>query len=179
MVEFVTAASTGGSLTGVTVRLKLVLEMAMPSLTAIATVVVPDRFGAGVSVTVRVLPLPPKTMLVFARRFVLDDNPDRESELAAVSRSPMTNGVAGVGVSSAVVSGLIEEIVGKALMENATEELLLVLLWSIAVVVADIVLVKLPGPVAEQVNVSSAEPPLVIVPSEKVTTPAVLVQAPC
>ena len=50
---------------GITVRTKLVLEVEVPSLTVTVIVAVPDCPTAGVTVTVRFAPAPPKMMLAF------------------------------------------------------------------------------------------------------------------
>ena len=54
----------GVSFTELTVRTKLSLRVALlPSLTVNVTVAVPDLFATGVILTVRLLPLPPRTIL--------------------------------------------------------------------------------------------------------------------
>ena len=62
----------GRSFTAVTVRTKLVAAVAWLSLTVTVIVAVPLWFAAGVTVTVRFAPVPPKTMLATGTRVVLD-----------------------------------------------------------------------------------------------------------
>src|SRR5689334_15070644 len=54
-------ATTGASGTGVTVSRKVSLPVSSPSETRTVIVVVPNWLGAGVIVSVRLPPLPPKT----------------------------------------------------------------------------------------------------------------------
>src|ERR1043166_8153576 len=98
------AEMVGASFTELTVRRKLVLvKPKFVSLTEIVIVAVPNWLAAGVTVTVRLLPLPPKTMLETGANRGLDDCAASERTLAGVVSSPIVNGMAAVGVSSAVV----------------------------------------------------------------------------
>ena len=64
----------GGSLTGVTTRVNVLLAVApSPSVTITVIVLVPYWLRAGVTVTVRLPPLPPKTMFPTGTRFVLEE----------------------------------------------------------------------------------------------------------
>src|SRR5882672_4460474 len=78
----------GGVFTALTVSVKVSLAVSVPSLTVTVTVVVPLWPAAGVAVTVRLEPLPPKTMLAFGRRVVLEEEPLTVRLAAAVSASP-------------------------------------------------------------------------------------------
>ena len=95
--------SVGASLVGLTVRVKVrLVRPKFVSTTEIVMAAMPARLVAGVMVTVRLAPLPPKTMLEFGTRFVSEDMPDRVSSAAGVTESPTVKGMAGVGVSSKV-----------------------------------------------------------------------------
>ena len=72
---------------GLTVRRKLVLALRMPSFTVRVMVADPRRFEDGVTVTVRLVPEPPKTMLFVVTRFVLDEEADNTRFEAAVKES--------------------------------------------------------------------------------------------
>ncbi len=85
------------------------------SQTVRVMVVVPDWSRAGVMVTVRLAPLPPKTMLALGTSVVLDELPVTSRSAAAVSTSPTVKGMAAVAVSSAVVWSATSEIVGASL----------------------------------------------------------------
>src|SRR5687768_16208072 len=63
----------GTSLTALTVKTKVSLLLAVPSLTVTVMVAVPDRLAAGVTVMVRLAPEPPKTMLAVGTSVVLDE----------------------------------------------------------------------------------------------------------
>ena len=60
------AEMLGASLTGVTVTVKVVEVGAIPSETVTVIVAVPPALAAGVTVTVRLAPDPPKTMPLLA-----------------------------------------------------------------------------------------------------------------
>ena len=70
------------------------------SVTVRVIVAVPIWLFAGVSVTDRLAPLPPKTMLALGTRVVLLLEPDMVREAAAVSTSPMAKARAPVVASS-------------------------------------------------------------------------------
>ena len=65
----------------------------------------------GKIVTVRFAPLPPKTRFVTATRLVFDEPADTIRFVAAVSLSPIVNGMV-IGVSSFVTRLVIAEMVG-------------------------------------------------------------------
>src|SRR3954466_9736890 len=82
-----------------TVSRKLLLAVApLPSVTVIVIVELPLCPAAGVMVTVRLAPLPPKTILLVGARVGLDDCAERRRLATGVSASPIVNGIAGVGV---------------------------------------------------------------------------------
>src|SRR5215469_6647461 len=87
-----------------TVNRKLVLAVAPPpSVTVNVTAATPLWSGAGVSVTVRLEPLPPRTMLALGSKVVLDDTPVTRRLVPGVSRSPTVKGIGGVGVLVRVI----------------------------------------------------------------------------
>src|SRR5947209_7317711 len=63
----------GGVLIGVTVKTKTALALAWPSRTRTVIVAVPNWLGVGRRATVRLEPLPPKTMLAFGTSTGLDE----------------------------------------------------------------------------------------------------------
>ena len=69
------------------------------------------------TVTVRLAPLPPKTMFAFGTSVVLDEVPVRVKLPAAVSTSPMVKAMALVAVSSLVLWLAMSEIVGLSLTD--------------------------------------------------------------
>ena len=105
----------GRSFTAVTVSRKLVEAVAWLSLTVTVIVAVPLWFGAGVTVTVRFAPVPPKTMLATGTRVELVVAPVSVRLPAAVSASPTVTASAPVPVSSGTVCGPSAEIVGAVL----------------------------------------------------------------
>ena len=86
----------GGAPAAVTVSTKLVLLVICPSLTCSVIVAVPDWFAAGVSVTVRFAPLPPKTIFPFRIKAGFEELPETVRLLAAVSVSLTVNGIGAV-----------------------------------------------------------------------------------
>src|SRR5215470_6120016 len=109
------AVIVGGSFTELTVSTKLVLVLAWPSLTVIVTVLVPNWLAAGVSVTVRFAPLPPKTMFAFGSSVWLDELPLSVRLAAGVSASPTVKLIGPTVVPVVVAWLLIAEIVGAVL----------------------------------------------------------------
>ena len=89
--------------TAVTVSTKLLLALRAPSLTTMVIVEVPLCAEAGVRVTVRLPPVPPKTMLALGTSVGFDELPVTVRLPAAVSTSPTVNGIAAVGVFEVVV----------------------------------------------------------------------------
>jgi hypothetical protein len=71
-----------------TINPKLIGVLAVPSLTVTVIVAVPVWFAAGVTVTVRFAPLPPKTMFAFGTKVGLFALPLTVRLAAAVSTSP-------------------------------------------------------------------------------------------
>src|SRR5882762_10692053 len=93
----------GGVFTPLTVRTNGEVAVEPPSLTETVMVAVPVWPLAGVTVTVRLLPLPPKTMLALGTSPVLDELPARVRLATGVSASLIVNGMAGVGEFTLVV----------------------------------------------------------------------------
>src|SRR4051812_20198269 len=96
----------GGVFTGlgaITVKRKLVLLVARPSLTVKVTDALPDCPDAGLSITVRLLPAPPKIILPTGSSVGLEELPETSRFAAAVWPSPTVKGMAGVLVSCPVV----------------------------------------------------------------------------
>ena len=75
-----------------TVRENVVWADNWPSLTLKVMRAVPETFCAGVKVTVRLEPLPPKRMFAWGRSVGLEEEPVRVSELADTAELPMING---------------------------------------------------------------------------------------
>src|SRR5260221_5125182 len=115
------AEMTGASLTEFTVSVKLVFVPALlVSTRERVMVAVPNWFAAGVTVTVRLLPLPPKTMLAGGTRVGLEELELKVSSVAGVVSSPTVNGMAAVEVSSLTVWAAIPLMVGGTLAEALT-----------------------------------------------------------
>src|ERR1043166_6655942 len=74
-----------------TVSTKLALVLLCPSLTLTAIVAVPVWFVAGVTVTVRLLPLPPKTILLVGTSVGFEDPALNVRPVSGVSTSPIVN----------------------------------------------------------------------------------------
>lgn len=92
--------TVGGVLPDVTVIVNALFAVVVPSFTVTVIVVDPVWPGAGVTVTVRLAPLPPKTMLAVGTRVVFPLAPETVRIPAAVSMSPMVNGNAPVEAGS-------------------------------------------------------------------------------
>src|SRR6266850_3343535 len=92
----------GEVFTVLTVKTNVSLAEFAPSLTVMVMVDVPVCPEAGVIVTVRLAPLPPKTMLLVGTRLRLDEFRPKVRLLTGVSTSPMANEIAAVGVSTVV-----------------------------------------------------------------------------
>ena len=113
IVRFGKASSVGGSLTEVTTRLNEVLVVfPSASRTVRVRVVIPDAFGAGITVTSRLLPTPLKTIFVGGTRNGLEERPDMTRLEAGVSASVMVKACDARGASSDVVTFGIAEMVG-------------------------------------------------------------------
>jgi hypothetical protein len=72
------------------------LVVFVPSLTLTVMVAVPDFPAAGVTVTVRFAPEPPNTIFAVGTSVVDEDVPETVRLAAAVSASPIVNGIAAV-----------------------------------------------------------------------------------
>ena len=96
------AISVGASLTALTVNTNVSVVVNVPSLTVTVIVADPDKFVAGVTVTVRFAPEPPNTMFAFGINVVSLELPLTVKEVVAVSASPTVNEIALVAVSSFV-----------------------------------------------------------------------------
>src|SRR5262245_55693042 len=105
----------GASFTVLTVNTNVSLAVNAPSLTVTVIVAVPNWFVAGVTVTFRLAPLPPKTMFPLGTSVGLDELPLAVRLAAAVSASPTVKAIVAVDVSSAVVWSVIFEMVGGVL----------------------------------------------------------------
>src|SRR5947209_19315968 len=91
MSKFARGSRVGGSFTGLSVRRKLALLVAEPSLTVSVIVELPKALDTGEMAAVRLEPPPPNTILVNGTRAGLDDAALRVRLPAAVSASPTTN----------------------------------------------------------------------------------------
>src|SRR5436190_23933890 len=80
-----------------------VLAEAFPSWTATEMRVEPVRFAMGVTIIVRLEPLPPKAMLVMGRRNGLDEIAESDRVPADVSGSPIVTGMEVRGVLKSVI----------------------------------------------------------------------------
>src|SRR6266508_421594 len=67
---------TPGVATAPTVSVNVSDVVSVPSLTVTVIVVVPDWLASGVTVTVRLVPLPPKTIFAFGTRVVFEEAPE-------------------------------------------------------------------------------------------------------
>ena len=95
----------GAVLVGValTVSVKVSLAVRVPSLTVTVIVADPDWLAAGVTFTVRLVPLPPKTIAELGTSVVLDEEPETTRLPAAVSASLTVKPRAPVDVPAAIV----------------------------------------------------------------------------
>jgi len=98
--------------TAETVNKNPLLVVFVPSLTLNVMVAVPVRPAAGVTVTVRLAPEPPRTILAIGTSVVDEDVAETVRLAAAVSASPIVNGIAAVGWPEVTVCAAIAEIVG-------------------------------------------------------------------
>src|SRR6266568_1565453 len=98
---------------GTTSRAKGELAVLVPSLTVRVRGATPVWPAAGVRVTVRLLPLPPKTMLALGRRAVFEELPETVRLPAAVSRSATVKGIGPVGILTNVLVAAIAEMSGE------------------------------------------------------------------
>ena len=107
------AASTGASLVGLTVSMKLVLLLSPPSETVSVIVTGPPlALAAGVTVRLRLAPLPPSTRLPAGNSAVSELEAVTDRLPAGVSASPTVKAMGPSTVSSPVDRGPIALIVG-------------------------------------------------------------------
>jgi hypothetical protein len=102
----------GASLTAVTVSTNVSVAVNVPSLTVTVIVAVPLKFAAGVTVTVRLAPEPPKIMFALGTNVVSLEEPLIVNEATVVSISSTVNESALVAVSSFVDCAAMSLIVG-------------------------------------------------------------------
>ena len=95
----------------------MVEPVAVPSLTVMVMVELPLSPVTGVIVTVRLEPLPPKTILASGTKVVLLEAPVTIKSATALSESFTVKAIAPVGVFSGVEWSFIVEIVGASLAE--------------------------------------------------------------
>src|SRR3989442_11758810 len=93
MFEMVGAVFAGA----LTVNTKLSLAVRLPSLTVTVIVAVPVWLRAGLTVTVRLAPEPPKTMLAAGTKVGLEEAPETTRLPAAVCASPTVKAIGEVG----------------------------------------------------------------------------------
>jgi len=173
------ASSVGVSFTPVIVSKKLLIVVApSPSVTEIEIVTAPNWFGAGVTVTVRLEPLPPKTMLARGTIVVSEEAAPKTRFALAVSTSPTVKLIAGKAVSSSTKRFVIALIVGRALTCVTALAELFAETGSGLDENAETRFVMLPPVVGEPMIVIAADPPARIVPRLHVTFPALGVQTP-
>ncbi len=85
-----------------TVKTNVSVAVKVPSLTVTVIVAEPDKFAAGVTVTVRFAPEPPNTIFAFGTNVVSLELPLTVNDATAVSASPTVKESALVAVSSFV-----------------------------------------------------------------------------
>jgi hypothetical protein len=137
-----------------TVTWNTLLEVAAPSLTVIVIVATPLWPETGVTVTVRLAPLPPNTMLLTGISPVADEAADTVRLLAAVSTSPIVNAIALVLELVAIVWLPIAEMVGGESTVTVNVRVTVLLLPFPAPSLTVTVTVAEPDAVATGVNVS-------------------------
>jgi hypothetical protein len=102
----------GESFTAFTVTTKVSLALNCPSLTVTVIVAVPLWLRAGLTVTDRFAPEPPKPIFPFGTSVGFDELPLAVKLPAAVSPSPIVKPMAPVPLSSLIVWSAMFEIVG-------------------------------------------------------------------
>src|ERR1017187_1420798 len=100
---------------GVTITAKIELAVLVPSLTVTVMGTTPVWPAAGVTVTVRLLPPPPNTMLAMSISVGLAEAADNTRLAAGVSRSPTAKAMGGGAVLRNVLVQEIAEIQGAVL----------------------------------------------------------------
>src|SRR6266851_3623974 len=111
MLEMVGAVFAGA----LTVSTKLLLALRLPSLTVTVMVAVPVWLRAGVTVTVRLAPEPPRTMLAAGTRVGLEEARDTIRLPVAVCASPTVKAMGAVAVFWLMDRSAMLEIVGGVL----------------------------------------------------------------
>jgi hypothetical protein len=94
---------------------KVLVAIPAPSLTLTAMSVIPTGPTLGLTVTLRLVPVPPKMMSASLANAWLDEAPVTVRFVDAVSASLTVNGIAGVWVSTAITRLEMAEIVGNRL----------------------------------------------------------------
>src|SRR6476619_278759 len=107
-------SSWRGAGAGLTVTPKELLRVLTPSLTESVTWAMPVWPEAGERVTVRLLPLPPRTMPLRGMRSVFEELLLRTKSSTDVSKSAMVKPMAGVVVLAVMVTFEIAEMDGAA-----------------------------------------------------------------
>ena len=120
MVWLARVERTGASLTAATVRRKLLEVVAVPSLTLRVMTAVPFCWAAGVTVTVRLAPLPPNAILAAGTSAGLEELPVTVRLPAAVSASPTVKAKVPVDVFSLIVWLMTEETIGALFPDTTT-----------------------------------------------------------
>jgi hypothetical protein len=92
----------GAVFTAFTVSTNASLAVSTPSLTVAVIVAEPVWLAAGLTVTVRLLPLPPNTMFPLGTSVGFDELPLKVRFAATVSGSPTVKPIAAVGVFTVV-----------------------------------------------------------------------------
>ena len=114
--------------TVLTVSEKLLVAVNEPSLTVTVIIAVPVCPVAGVTLTVRLAPLPPNTMFALGTSVVLEELPLTVKLPDAVSASPTVNAIAAVAVFMVVLWLGMLEIVGASFTAfTVTKKLVLLL----------------------------------------------------
>src|ERR1039458_7474955 len=103
---------------GVTITARIVLAVLVPSLTVTVIGATPVWPAAGLTVTVRLLPPPPKTMLALGISVVLAEAADNVRLAAGVSRSPTVKAMGGGAVLRSVLVQEIAEMQGAVFAGN-------------------------------------------------------------
>src|SRR6266568_9350721 len=106
----------GRSFTAYTVRLNVARRLPLSALATVRVMrAVPNWLGAGVIFTVRLLPLPPNTMLALGTRTGFEEAPVTTKFAAAVAGSPTVKGSGPVEVSSLIARSARADITGSEL----------------------------------------------------------------
>ena len=105
----------GRSLIAFTVSTNESLVVWEPSSTVIVIVLVPLRFAAGVMTTVRLAPVPLRTIFPFGTSVVFEDVAETVRSATGVSTSPTVKGILLVGVSSFMDLSVMSLMVGRSL----------------------------------------------------------------